>query len=104
MRPLRANRSVALVLGLAISLAAANGAARAAAKDNPEVAAYQKGIDCINAGGDQANCMIKASPKRCEAQAVGMVSNRTPWQRDWVICIRSCQQASLWDRTIGECS
>lgn len=63
----------------------------------------QDAIDCIRTGGNQADCFVKASPKRCATQAVGLVSDRSLWQRNWVVCVRSCAEAGLWSRTVGDC-
>lgn len=64
---------------------------------------YQDVMDCVSAGGNQADCFVMASPKRCTTQAVGMVSDRGLWQRNWLVCVRSCADAGLWSRTLGDC-
>jgi len=64
---------------------------------------YQDALDCIQAGGNRADCFVRASPKRCATQAVGMVSDRGLWQRNWLVCVRSCANAGWWDKTMGDC-
>lgn len=96
--------SRAWVAAAVFALFAGCSAARAANATTPAYAeAYQYAMECIRAGGDAADCFAKASPARCAAQAVGMVTNRDLWQRNWMMCVQSCSKAGLWGRTVGDC-
>jgi hypothetical protein len=51
-------------------------------------------------------CVVKATPKKCRR----LVSARhhafysAQSQKAWFVCLRSCDEASVLSRTVGECS
>jgi len=58
---------------------------------------------CEADGGDRMNCYVEASPQRCKQTAVNFIGNPDQYRRTWMLCVRSCGDASFLSRTVGEC-
>lgn len=84
-------------------VAPTSSAAPASAKAEPFQLAYVEASQCITAGGNQANCMVLASPRRCATQAIGMATNFDRWRDEWAVCVNSCAAASAWSKFAGDC-
>ena len=70
---------------------------------SPEDIYYRNVLDaareCVR-GKDHSpvTCWAKASPKKCES-----LTYDTTERRSWMLCVRTCADASLWSRNFGEC-
>lgn len=54
----------------------------------------------------QHYCMLKASPRKCRGllRGKGQRMMSMPIRHKWLGCVSTCEDASLYSRTLGECS
>jgi hypothetical protein len=95
-----------LQLGSAMLAAVLSGAVLASGTvEETETRARQCSVQTRNASAYHA-CLLKATPKKCRH----LVSARhhqfysAQSQKQFFLCLRSCDEAGTWSRTMGECS
>lgn len=92
---------------------AASGAQLTPTPAQQTVATYLQSVtrdamDCQRAGGNVADCYIKASPRRCTQTAIDFMGSLTTnafeaKRRAWVVCVNSCRNAGVWSQWFGAC-